>query len=136
MSARRYDEAVSHYTTALSLNLPSPQTILHKRNKAFAATVSWKQALDDANEVDYFTLCRSALLMYHPQVIKLDPSSPWGYEMKHAALYKAGDYYSAIEAFETMFSKIAESPDLDIRRELYLHYHDKSDMFTSFNRGC
>jgi hypothetical protein len=48
-------------------------------------------------------------------VIKLDPSSPWGYERKHAALHKAGDYDNAIEAFETMLSKITHSPDAEIR---------------------
>ncbi|KAF8546186.1 WD40 repeat-like protein, partial [Imleria badia] len=66
---QRYDEALSYYTSALSLSSPSPQGILIKRSKAFLATGSWRLALDDAN-----------------QVITLDPSSPWGYEMKHAAL--------------------------------------------------
>ena len=55
----------------------------------------------------------------HHQVITLDPSSPWGYEMKHAALHKAGDYDNAIAAFETMLSKMAQSPQLDVQRELY-----------------
>ncbi|KAI9464361.1 hypothetical protein HD554DRAFT_2315922 [Boletus coccyginus] len=62
-------------------------------------TGSWKQALDDAN-----------------QVITLDPSSPWGYEVKHSALHKAGAYDDAVSAFETMLSKIAQSPDPDVQR--------------------
>ena len=46
------------------------------------------------------------------QAIALDPSSPWGYERKHAALHKAGDYENAIKAFETMFSKLSDREDL------------------------
>ncbi|KAG6375215.1 hypothetical protein JVT61DRAFT_3428 [Boletus reticuloceps] len=101
VGAQRYDEAVSHYSTALSLILSSPQAIL-KRSKARLATGSWKEALDDANEV-----------------IALDPLSPWGYEMKHAVLHKGGDYDNAADAFETMLTKMAESPDPDVQRELY-----------------
>ncbi|KAF8417750.1 hypothetical protein L210DRAFT_3580341, partial [Boletus edulis BED1] len=97
--ALRHDEAISHYTTALYLVSSSPQAILIKRSKAWLATGSWKQALDDANEV-----------------IALDPSSPWGYEIKHAALHKGGDYDNATVAFETMLTKLAESPDPDVQR--------------------
>ena len=53
--------------------------------------------------------------MYYYQVIKLDPSSPWGYERKHAALHKAGQYDDAIGAFEMMLSKMEHSPDPEIR---------------------
>ncbi|KAF8436056.1 hypothetical protein L210DRAFT_3550116 [Boletus edulis BED1] len=97
--ALRHDEAISHYTAALYLVSSSPQVILIKRSKAWLATGSWKQALDDANEG-----------------IALDPSSPWGYEIKHAALHKGGDYDNAIVAFETMLTKLAESPDPDAQR--------------------
>ena len=48
------------------------------------------------------------LLMVHPQAIELNPSSPWGYEMRHAALHKAGDYENAIAAFETMLSQLTD----------------------------
>jgi len=61
-------------------------------------------------------------LIHHAQVITLDPSSPWGYEIKHAALHKTGDYGEAVNAFETMLLKIALSPDPDVQRELYAHY--------------
>ena len=54
------------------------------------------------------------LTMYYYQAIKLDPLSPWGYERKHAALLKAGEYDNAITAFETMLSKIERSPDPEI----------------------
>ncbi|KAF8436010.1 hypothetical protein L210DRAFT_3549851 [Boletus edulis BED1] len=101
VGVQRYDEAVSHYSTALSLILSSPQAILIKRSKARLATGSWKEALDDANEV-----------------IALDPLSPWGYQMKHAALHKGGDYDNAVDAFETMLTKMVESPDPDVQRDV------------------
>jgi hypothetical protein len=50
-------------------------------------------------------------------VITLDPSSPWGYERRHAALHGAGRYDDAIGTFEMMLSKISQSPDPDIRGE-------------------
>ncbi|KAF8128157.1 hypothetical protein EV363DRAFT_1510285 [Boletus edulis] len=99
VDAKRCDEAISYYSTALSLALSSPQDILFKRSKAWLALGSWMQALDDAN-----------------QVITTNPSSPLGYEMKHAALHMSGDYNDAIDAFEVMQSKIAESPDPYIRQ--------------------
>ena len=71
------------------------------------------------------------MLTHHHQVIRLDPLSPWGYERKHAALHKAGDFHNAVVALETMLSKIAESPD---PRELYSRYHDEDDLFTLFDR--
>ena len=54
VDAQRYDEAISRYTSALSLNHPSAQGILIRRSKAFLAIGSWKQALDDANQVHRF----------------------------------------------------------------------------------
>ena len=50
-------------------------------------------------------------------MIKLDPLSPWGYEKKHAALHRAGDYENAINAFQAMLSKMSQSPEPDIRGE-------------------
>ncbi|KAF8414966.1 hypothetical protein L210DRAFT_3465597 [Boletus edulis BED1] len=97
IGAKRYNEAISHYSTALSL-ISTSQTILIKRSRAWLASGSWKEALDDAN-----------------QVTTLDPSSLWGHEIKHAALHKIGDYDNAIEAFETMLSKMKNSPDPDIQ---------------------
>ena len=49
------------------------------------------------------------------QVITLDPSSPSGYERKHAALLGMGHNDDAIAAFETMLSKITESSEPEIR---------------------
>ena len=50
-------------------------------------------------------------------MIELDPSSPWGYERKHAALHKAGLYDDAIGTFETMLLRISQSPNPDVRGE-------------------
>ena len=74
------------------------------------------------------------MLTHHHQVIALDPFSPWGYEMKHAVAQKAGDFDNAVDTLETMLSKIAQSPDPVISRELYDRYHDQDDLFTLFDR--
>ena len=62
------------------------------------------------------------------QVIALDPSSPLGYETKHVASLKIGDYGGAVDALEEMLSKLAQSPDPNIQRELYLCYHTKANL--------
>ncbi|KAF8124320.1 hypothetical protein EV363DRAFT_710056 [Boletus edulis] len=98
MSAERYDDAISRYSAALSLNPATPQGLLIKRSGACLARGWCEEALDDANKA-----------------IVLDPSSPWGYEAKHMALHKAGDHGNAINAFEMMLSKMSRSPDLEIR---------------------
>ena len=60
-------------------------------------------------QIRYVVSLSSSILFTHRcQVITLDPSSPWGYEMKHAALHEAGDYENAIKAFETMLSKLSD----------------------------
>ncbi|KAG6375175.1 hypothetical protein JVT61DRAFT_3383 [Boletus reticuloceps] len=98
MTTRDYDEAISKYSAALTLDPEVPQGLFIKRSKAYIAGGVCEQALNDADEV-----------------IMLDPSSPWGYERKHAALHKAGSYDDAIGTFKTMLSKMSESRDLDIR---------------------
>ena len=45
--------------------------------------------------------------------------------MKHAAFHMAGEFDNAVDAVETMLSKIVQSPDPDIRRELYPRFHDE-----------
>ena len=67
-------------------------------------------------------------------MIELDPSSPCGYELKHATLHKTGDYDNALLAFEEMLSKIEQSPDPEIRREFYPRDHNKGNSFTSSGR--
>ena len=64
-AAQRYDEAISLYTTALSLKPHSPQDILAKRSKMYMTVGSWEQALADANQVHHFVTGRSIPLTYH-----------------------------------------------------------------------
>ncbi|KAF8139679.1 hypothetical protein EV363DRAFT_1310308 [Boletus edulis] len=96
--AGRHDEAVAAYSAALSLEPSSQQGLLIKRSKAYVAGDLLDNGLKDANEV-----------------IRLDPSSPWGYERKHAALHRAGRYDDAIAMFETMLVRISQSSDQKIR---------------------
>ncbi|KAF8452399.1 hypothetical protein L210DRAFT_3518492 [Boletus edulis BED1] len=82
--------------------------VLIKRSNAYVASGLWEPALNDANKV-----------------IELDPSSPWGYERKHAALHKAGDYENATHAFEEMLSKMSQSSDPEIHKLRYQHIGTK-----------
>ena len=117
MNARQYDEAVSQYTAALSLNPVAAKDLLGKRSKAHAGKGEWQDALNDANEVAHFILLPLHMLMNGTQVIKLDPSSVLGYERKHAALHGMGCHDDAANAFETMLLKMSESSDSEIRGE-------------------
>ncbi|KAF8123182.1 hypothetical protein EV363DRAFT_1587463 [Boletus edulis] len=93
----KHHDAISYYSAAVALDPTEPQVFLIRRSKAQVAGGSWEAALNDAN-----------------QAIRLDPLSPWGYERKHAALHKAGDYENAIKAFEAMLSKMSQSSDPEI----------------------
>ena len=53
MDAKQYDEAISQYTTALSLNPATPRDLLCKRSKAHAGKGEWVDALNDAEEVTH-----------------------------------------------------------------------------------
>ncbi|KAF8546247.1 hypothetical protein OG21DRAFT_1518257 [Imleria badia] len=99
LSSGQHAEAISRYSSALSLDPSNPMDILAKRSKARASKGIWEGALTDANEV-----------------IKLDPSSHRGYERKHAALHGAEDYGEAINAILRTLSKIESSPDEEIRQ--------------------
>ena len=57
------------------------------------------------------------MLMGTVQIINLDSSSPSGYERKYAALHGMERHDEAIDAFETMLSKMSGSSDPEIRRE-------------------
>ncbi|KAF8431326.1 hypothetical protein L210DRAFT_3487764 [Boletus edulis BED1] len=91
--------------------------VLIKRSKVYLADGLWELALNDANKV-----------------IELNPSSPWGYERKHAALHKAGDYDNAVNAFETMLSKMSQSTDPCIRK-LHRHYINPTNTRTVIRRA-
>ena len=101
----------------LSLNPVALQDLLGKRSRAYAGKGKWKDALKDAGKVAHLNLFQFDMLMGGAQVIKLDPSSPLGYERKHAALHGIGHHGDAIIAFETMLLKMSESSDPDIRGE-------------------
>ena len=117
VNAKEYDEAIWQYTTALSLDPVALQDLLGKRSEAHAGRGKWEDALNDANEVAHFSLLQLEMLICDTQVIKLDPSSPLGYERKHAALHGIGHHDDAISAFKIMLLKISESSDPKIRRE-------------------
>ena len=51
------------------------------------------------------------------QLVKLDPSSPLGYERRHEALRGIGRHVDAIEAFDVMVLKMSDSSDPEIRGE-------------------
>ena len=56
------------------------------------------------------------------QVIERDPSSHGGYEGKYAALHGMGRHSEAFEAFRVMLMKLEQSPDPQIRGELFCQY--------------
>lgn len=56
INSGEYDNAISRYTSALSLNPSNPIDVLVKRSKARASKGSWADALADATEVR--PLCR------------------------------------------------------------------------------
>ncbi|KAF8415451.1 hypothetical protein L210DRAFT_2704643 [Boletus edulis BED1] len=91
--------------------------VLIKRSKVYVADGLWELALNDANKA-----------------IELDPSSPWGYERKHAALHKAGDYENAVNAFEVMLSKMSQSTDPSIRK-LNRYYINPTNTRTVIRRA-
>ncbi|KAF8551264.1 TPR-like protein [Imleria badia] len=98
MDSRLHAEAVNYYSTALSIYPANTPGFFILRSKVCMAKCLWEDAIDEAK-----------------QAIALDPSSPRGYELKHAALHQAGRYDDAIQVFETMLSKMAQSPDPQIR---------------------
>ena len=51
MNAQRLDEAISAYSSALSLEPVASSSLLVKRSMVYVATSLWEKALNDANEV-------------------------------------------------------------------------------------
>ncbi|KAF8552471.1 hypothetical protein OG21DRAFT_1443452 [Imleria badia] len=105
MDSQRHDEALKYYLTALSIHPTNTQRFFILQSKVGMTKGLWKDALDHAYEA-----------------IAFDPASPWGYEAERAALHGAGRYDEAIQTFETMLSKMAQSPDPQIceRRGQYV----------------
>jgi hypothetical protein len=54
MNTRYYNEAVSQYSAALSLDPAVPQGLFIKRSKAYMAGGLWEDAVNDANKVRPF----------------------------------------------------------------------------------
>ena len=62
MNAQRLDEAISAYSSALSLEPAASSSLLIKRSKVYVAKILWEKALNDANEVCSFFLLWSDLV--------------------------------------------------------------------------
>ncbi|KAI6038673.1 hypothetical protein EDC04DRAFT_1931148 [Pisolithus marmoratus] len=93
----KHDDAVTQYSTALSLNPPNRADLLIKRSRALAAKGLWQDALQDADEA-----------------VKVDPIR--GYDAKHAVLHGAKRYEEAIDAFNSMLLVMEHSDDSAIQQ--------------------
>ncbi|KAI9571745.1 hypothetical protein HD554DRAFT_2326879 [Boletus coccyginus] len=113
MDSASYEEAVAHYSTALSLNHSSAD-LLTKRSRARAGNGSWEDSLQDADAV-----------------ITLDPSSLSGHERRHAALLGAHRYDEAINAHNHMLLMLEQSADLVTRAPVpSVPFEDDAEPFT------
>ncbi|KAI9571749.1 hypothetical protein HD554DRAFT_1817876 [Boletus coccyginus] len=101
MGSASYEDAVAHYSTALSLS-PLSADLLAKRNKARVGNGSCEDSLQDANAA-----------------IKLDPSSLFGHEKRHAAPLGAHRYDEANNAHNDMPLMLEQSAD-PVARGKYL----------------
>ena len=63
--AQQHDEAITQYSTALSLNPVILQDIFVKRSKVYMAKGSWEDAIDDANRVRHFYLSQVRFYQQH-----------------------------------------------------------------------
>ena len=124
MRNKNYDVAITYYSAALSITPARLQaTLFVKRSEARTVSCLLDDALKDADEVRALpavVVLLSNLTICVKQAIRLDPSSPWGYERKHAALHKLKRYGDAIDALTTMISTLENSVDPEIRREFIL----------------
>ena len=59
MNAQRLEEAISEYSSALSLEPAAPTGLLIKRSEAYMVMSSWEDALNDVNKVCSVALRRS-----------------------------------------------------------------------------
>ena len=60
--AQQHDEAITHYSTALSPNPVIPQDVFMKRSKVYMAKRSWEDAIDDTNQVRHFCIVQACLV--------------------------------------------------------------------------
>ncbi|KAG9310789.1 hypothetical protein JVU11DRAFT_8639 [Chiua virens] len=118
-----YESAIAQYSEALTLN-PLRVSLFIKRSEARASLSLWEAALKDADEA-----------------IRLNPSSPWGYERQHAALHGLKRYDDAIHALTATISSLEGSTEPEIQR-LRSNYISPSEtmetifeVFTDFVRN-
>ncbi|KAI5984705.1 hypothetical protein EDC04DRAFT_3003763 [Pisolithus marmoratus] len=95
----KLDDGLTQYSDVLPISPPSVADLLIKRSRARATKCLWEDALQDANEA-----------------VKVDPSYPWGYEVKFVALHRANRYDEAVDAFKSMLHALERHPDPAIRQ--------------------
>jgi tetratricopeptide (TPR) repeat protein len=62
MNAQQFEEAISEYSSVLSLDPVEPAALFIKRSGAYVALSLWEDALNDANKVRSFVSCRLVLV--------------------------------------------------------------------------
>jgi hypothetical protein len=98
VTAKNYETAIELYSAGIELD-PSCEPLFVCRSKANLERNLFAAALHDAN-----------------RVIKLNPSSHLGYQLRNAALRGAVRCDEAEEAFGTMFSKLDDTSDAQIQQ--------------------
>ncbi|KAI6009516.1 hypothetical protein F5J12DRAFT_40996 [Pisolithus orientalis] len=112
LGSAKHEDAITQYPAALP---PSPTSLFIMRSRTRAARGLWEDALQDANEA-----------------VKADPSSPLGYEVKHATLHGAKRYDEAIDAFKSMLHVIEQSHD-PLIRQLRKNYISPSETIAAID---
>ncbi|KAG1854595.1 hypothetical protein F4604DRAFT_1932654 [Suillus subluteus] len=98
LAAGDYDRAIELYSAAIDLDFAT-ETVFANRSKAKSGKMLWDDALLDAEKV-----------------IDLNPSSYFGYQLKHRVLHGAHRYDEAIETFKIMFFKSENAPDIQTQK--------------------
>ncbi|KAG1847709.1 hypothetical protein F4604DRAFT_1907669 [Suillus subluteus] len=93
LAAGNYDRAIELYSAVIELDFAT-DTIFANRSKARSGKMLWDNALLDTEKV-----------------IELNPSSYFGYQLKHAVLHGAHRYDEAIVVFKIMLSKLENASD-------------------------
>ncbi|KAG2344467.1 hypothetical protein BDR05DRAFT_188219 [Suillus weaverae] len=111
LAARDYDKAIALYSAAIDLGSVT-HTIFVNRCKANTDKGVWEEALLDAQK----------------------PSSYIGYQLKHAACYGAQRFDEAIDAFNSMLSKLDDASESHIRnlRKQYISSFEAEDVIRVF----
>ncbi|KAG2753718.1 hypothetical protein P692DRAFT_20721428 [Suillus brevipes Sb2] len=113
VAVKNYETAIELYSAGIELD-SSCESLFVQRCKANSERNLFVAALHDAN-----------------RVIKLNPSSYLGYQLKSAALHSAVRCNEVEEAFEVMFSKLDDVPDAQIRRKFgkLIYQLEDDDLF-------